>query len=119
MNRMLLSGAIFNWAIALAFLFAIAPLFQLMQIAPIPGERLFVDLFAVLVFVFGIGYYWAARDVAGNRPILRLAMWAKLAIFVLVPIEVLAGQISWPILIPSTVDGIYALLFWRLLHRPV
>lgn len=110
-RKMLLSAACFNWLVALALLMVPAPLFQLFRVSPGPTEPLFLDLFAVLVFIFGVGYYWASRDFTANAPIVRLGMLGKLAVFITGFVHTLLGNVSWQILLLVSVDLLYAILF--------
>lgn len=116
---MLISAAWFNWLAALALLLIPATLFQLFRITPLPTEPLFLHLFAVLVFVFGIGYYWAAKDFEKNAPIVRLGMIGKLAVFLTGLVNTLLGNVSWQIMLLVSVDLLYAVLFFMALKAVV
>lgn len=110
-HNALASAAVFNWLVALA-LFVNAPvLFHLFGVTPAPTEPLFVQLFAGLVFVFGIGYLWAARDSEANRPIILLGILGKITVFLAGLINVVTGQVSWQILLLVSVDLVYATVF--------
>jgi len=118
-KKMLISAACFNWLAALALLLIPATLFQLFRITPLPAEPLFLHLFAVVVFVFGIGYYWAAIDFVRNAPIVRLGMIGKLAVFVTGLVNTLLGNVSWQIMLLVSVDLLYAVLFFMTLKAVV
>lgn len=108
---MLVSAALFNWLVAVALLIIPATLFQLFSVTPLPTEPLFLHLFAVVVFVFGIGYYWASREFSANAPIVRLGMIGKLAVFLTGLANTLLGNVSWQIMLLVSVDLLYAILF--------
>ena len=105
------AAAAFNWAVALALAFLARPLFELFRVSPAPTEPLFLQLFAWLVFVFGIGYWWVARDPLVNRPIIRLGILGKWSVFLAALILVLADAVSWQIMLLAGGDGIFALFF--------
>jgi hypothetical protein len=111
-KKMLYSAAIFNWLVSLALVAFPYSLFQLFKVTPLPVEPLFLHLFAVLVFSFGIGYYWAARDFVLNAPIIRLGMIGKLAVFFTGIVNVLLANVSWQLLLLVSVDLLYAALFF-------
>jgi hypothetical protein len=111
-KKMLFSAACFNWLVALALLAIPEKLFLLFHVTPLPTEPLFLHLFAVVVFVFGFGYYWAARDFVRNAPIVRLGMIGKLGVFVTGLLNALLGNVSWQILLLVSVDLLYAILFF-------
>ena len=111
-KKMLFSAACFNWLVALALLTFPAALLQLFRVSPLPTEPLFLHLFASIVFVFGIGYYWSSKDFAANAAIVRLGMIGKLAVFVTGLANALLGNVSWQILLLVSVDLLYAILFY-------
>ncbi|RRJ83217.1 hypothetical protein [Aestuariirhabdus litorea] len=117
MKRLLLSAACFNWSVALLFVVDIQWTFTLLGIKPVPSEPLFVELFATLVFCFGIGYFWASRDPRAGAPLIRLGAWSKLILVLVGGLEVVRGLVSWPLLLPLAVDLFYALVFFGLLQR--
>jgi len=116
-NKVLfLTAAIFNWTVGLLLAFKAGLLFDLFQVTPVPTEPLFLQLFAWLVFAFGVGYFWASRDFAANASIIRLGVPAKLGVVLIALACVLNGVVSWQIMILASVDMVYAFLFWRALR---
>ena len=69
----------FNWLVGLALHFDAGLLFGLFRVTPAPTEPLFVQLFAWLVIVFGLGYLWVSRDPPGNVPIIKPGIPGKAA----------------------------------------
>lgn len=114
MKRMFLAAAIFNGSLIIA---GLAPQFflGLFRISPLPTEPLFVHLFFWLVFVFGIAYYWIARDPAGNLPLIRLGIIGKLGVVAVCLADVSLGIVSWQLMILASVDLAFAMLFWKAL----
>ena len=113
MRAMFLSGAVFNWLVGLGLLFDAGLLFELFSVSPTPTEPLFVHLFAWLVIVFGVGYYWISRDPPGNVPIIRLGMLGKASVVLVCLAAVVMGTASWQLMILAAADLVYAILFWR------
>ena len=115
-RALFLTAAIFNWLVGLALLFDAALLFELFRVTPLPTEPLFVQLFAWLVIVFGVGYFWASRDPAGNVPIIKLGVLGKCSVFLVCLAGIAMGSVSWQMMILASADLLYAFLFWRSLQ---
>ena len=114
-RKMFWTAAIFNWAVALILALRAPLLFELFSVTPVPSEALFLQLFAWLVFVFGIGYYWAASDPVANAPVIRLGILGKSSVVLVSIACVAAGVVSWQMLILASADAVYAVLFLRAL----
>jgi hypothetical protein len=117
-RTLFLIAAIFNWLVALALFFAPDIFMAMLHITPAPLQLPWLQQFAGLVFVFGIGYFWASRDLAANAQIIRLAVIAKLGVVIVALYTVLNGSISWQMLIPAGGDLLFAIWFIRALRRP-
>jgi hypothetical protein len=110
-SKMFLAAAIFNWVMG-AVLFFIPNIFlDLFFVSPGVHQLLWVQQFAGLVFVFGIGYYWASIDLAANRGLIRLAIIAKSSVVLVGLFNVVMGEISWQFMIPASADAIFVALF--------
>ena len=112
---MFTTAAWFNWVAGGAVAVNAGWLFSLFGITPLPTEPLFHQLFAWLVIVFGIGYFWASRDPEANVPVIKLGMLGKLSVVLVSLACVLTGSVSWQIMLLMSVDLLYAILFWRAL----
>ena len=110
-SRLLLIAALFNWAVGVALMTDASLLLQLFNITPLPTEPLFMTLSGWLIICYGIGYFWASRDLAGNLGIIRLGIIGKLGVFGVVLISSLLGHISWQMNLLSSVDLVFAVLF--------
>ena len=110
-SKMFLAAAVFNWVVASSLFFSPAALLNLFGATPTPDQSLWVQQFAGLVFVFGIGYYWAARNFAANLPIIRLAFIGKTGVMLIGLLNVLAGEISWQFMLPVSGDLCFVILF--------
>ena len=108
---MFLTGAIFNWAVALTLFFIPEIFLNLLSVTPTPQQSLWVQQFAGLVFVFGIGYYWASRDFEANIQIIRLAVIGKAGVVLIGLLNVATGDVSWQFMLPASGDLIFVILF--------
>jgi hypothetical protein len=114
-KTLFLTAAIFNWAVGLVLAFKAELLFELFRVTPAPTEPLFLQLFSWLVIVFGIGYFWASKDLAANVSIVKLGLLGKLSVVLVVLACILTGAVSWQMMLLASVDLVYAALFWRAL----
>ena len=112
---MFTTAAWFNWVAGGAVAVNAGWLFSFFRVTPLPTEPLFLQLFAWLVIVFGIGYFWASRDPAANVPVVKLGMLGKLSVVLVGLVCVLTGSVSWQIMLLMSADLLYAILFWRAL----
>ena len=112
---MFTTAAWFNWVAGGAVAVNAGWLFSLFGITPLPTEPLFHQLFAWLVIVFGIGYFWASRDPAANVPVIKLGILGKLSVVLVSMACVLTDSVSWQFILLVSVDLVYAILFWRAL----
>ena len=110
-KKMFLGAALFNWIIGLGLLFIPALFLSLFSISPTPDQSVWVQQFAGLVTVFGLGYYWAAKDLNNNRSIVRLAVWGKSAVVLIALLNVISGDISWQFMLPAAGDAVFVVLF--------
>jgi hypothetical protein len=112
-RKLFLTAAIFNWLVGLGLLFDAPLLFRLFHISPAPTEPLFVQLFAWLVIIFGVGYFWISRDPPGHVSIIELGILGKISVFLVCLAGTVTGMVSWQMMILASVDLVYAALFWR------
>ena len=115
LRTLFVTAAVFNWLVGLGLLFNAPLLFQLFGVTPVPTELLFVQLFAWLVIVFGVGYYWVSRDPESHIPLIKLGMLGKASVVLVCLAAVVTGGISWQMMILASADLVYAILFWRAL----
>ena len=113
---MFTTAALFNWMAGGAVVINAVWLFGLFGVTPLPTEPLFLQLFAWLVIVFGIGYFWVSRDPVANVPIIKLGMIGKLSVVLVSLACVLTGSVSWQMMTLVSADLLYAILFWRALQ---
>ena len=93
-----------------------ALLMNMFAVTPLPEQSSLIRLAGLLVFFYGIGYFWAAGDLQANAQVIRLGAWAKMGVFTLGLGEVMLGNISWQFLFLVSADLVFALLFLRALR---
>ena len=108
---MFLGGAVFNWVVALSLFFKPEVLLGLFAVTPHPEQSLWIQQFASLVFVFGIGYYWASRNFEANVQIIKLAVIGKAGVVLIGLLNVMSGDISWQFILPASGDLGFVILF--------
>jgi len=102
--------AAINWIESLALLFADRWLRELLGEKPLTNPE-YLQLFVVLVFVIGIGYWWVSQDISRNREIVKLGIYAQYSVFGVLGYQTLIGNVHPLYLIPGVIDLIFAILF--------
>ena len=105
------TAALFNWLVGLVLHLDAKLLFGLFGVTPIPTETLFVQLFAWLVIVFGVGYLWVSRDPVANLPLIKLGALGKASVVLVCLASVVTGVVSWQLMILASADLVYGILF--------
>jgi len=107
--------AAINWIESLALLFADRWIRELLGEKPLTNPE-YLQLFVVLVFVIGIGYWWVSQDISRNREIVKLGIYAQCSVFVVLAYQTLVGNVHPLYLIPGIIDLIFAILFGLFLY---
>jgi hypothetical protein len=107
--------AMINWIESLALLFADRWIRELLGEKPLINSE-YLQLFVVLVFVIGIGYWWVSQDISRNREIVKLGIYAQSSVFVVLAYQTLIGNVHPFYLIPGVIDLIFAILFGLFLY---
>jgi hypothetical protein len=107
--------AAINWIESLALLFADRWIRELLGEKPLTNPE-YLQLFVVLVFVIGIGYWWVSQDISRNREIVKLGIYAQCSVFVVLAYQTLVGNVHPLYLIPGVIDLIFAILFGLFLY---
>ncbi len=112
-------AALWNWLAALLFMaMAVLDLQVLSLFLTIkPVSYLWFNLFFGVVFVFGLGYFWAARDLGMNRNIVKMGAIGKTWVFILILGEWWAGAVTVLAALAGTVDLVFAILFVQALRQ--
>jgi hypothetical protein len=104
------SAAVFNWIAAL-ILFAPLGIARVLGLAPLPTGGVYEQIAIVAIAAFGLGYWWVARDPAGNRSIVKLGLLAKLAVVAVVLLCVVQGTGNARLAVLVSGDLISVVLF--------
>lgn len=117
-RRVFFWAAIFNYLIGLGLMFAPGLTLGLIGVTPTIDNPVWVSQFGWLVFMFGVGYHLASHRFERYRPLVELAVIGKLGVGAIALWHVIAGNISWQLLIPAGGDVVWALLFIAALRSP-
>jgi hypothetical protein len=107
--------AVINWIESLVLLFADRWIRELLGEKPLTNPE-YLQLFVMLVFVIGIGYWWVSQDISRNREIVKLGIYAQSSVFVVLAYQTLVGNVHPFYLIPGIIDLIFAILFGLFLY---
>ncbi|HEY9638117.1 MAG TPA: hypothetical protein V6D14_32285 [Coleofasciculaceae cyanobacterium] len=107
--------AAINWIESLVLLFADRWIRELLGQEPLANPE-YLQLFVMLVFVIGIGYWWVSRDISRNHEIVKLGIYAQCSVFVVLAYQTLVGNVHPLYLIPGVIDLIFAILFGLFLY---
>ena len=91
---------------------------QVLGIEPLyAGQLLYLDLSVLLIAGLGAGYALAGRDLARFWPFVALGAACKCGVAVLALAYFLTGQAGLLVMSLATGDGLFAVLFERLLRQ--
>ena len=111
-------GAGWNFLIATALFVLTGSLPSMIGIEP-PRYPIFIQFNLTSIFFFGIMQVIIARDLHGHRSFVKMLMWAKLAMGLVLLYSILMDAPAKALvsfLAPGIVlDVIFGLLFWRFL----
>jgi hypothetical protein len=105
----------FGAALVLVVLARFAP--QLLGLdAPSDSQLLYVDLCALLVAGFGVGYVLGGRDLSRFWPFISLGALCKVGVAALAAGYFMSGNTGPLVMLLATGDAVFAVLFVRLLR---
>jgi len=110
----LLKAAI-NWLESVILLFADPWIRKLLGQEPLTNPE-YSQLFLVLVFIIGIGYWWVGKDVSRNHAIVKLGIYAQSSVFVVLAYHTLVRNLHPFYIIPGVIDLVFAILFSLFLY---
>ena len=112
-------AAAWNWSVAALFLFMALFSQNLLGLFVniIPENFVWYYLFISLVAVYGLGYYWVGQDVPRNRNIIKMGIWGKTLVFILLTIAWLTDVMTILTAGAGAVDMVFAVLFLRVLLK--
>jgi hypothetical protein len=110
-KTLLLVAAVYDIVAGLVFALCYRPIYERFGV-DLPNHAGYVQLSALFVFVFGIGFYIASRDPVRNLGIILMGILMK-ASFVLVVFYNTYATSSPQLYIPfAAADAVFMLLFW-------
>jgi len=80
-SPMFFVAGVFNTILTLLFILKPELAHSLLMKGPTPDAFGFLYFLAALVFTFGVGYFWAAKDIESNRSVIKMAILGKLLVF--------------------------------------
>ena len=109
-------AALWNWGAAGGF--AVSPSFflELYGLGTEVMSDLFFQLFWVIVFIFGFGYFMVSRNQVANRGIVWLGVIGKLGVFGLFVLHAVKGNVSYMLAGAGFGDAVFAVFFLRYLY---
>lgn len=113
----LLAAGAYNFAAALILvvLARLAP--HLLGVDPLSSSQLiYVDLFALLVVGFGIGYALGGVDLARFWPFISLGVIGKAGVVAITFLYFVTGNVGPLVALLASGDAVFAVLFVRLLR---
>ena len=113
----LYAAGAFNFAAALILvvLARLAP--QLLGVDPLSSSQLiFVDLAALLVVGFGIGYTLGGVDLVRFWPFISLGVVGKAGVAAIALVYFVTGNTGLLVVLLASCDAVFAILFVRLLR---
>lgn len=115
-KTLFIAAACWNWLAAAGYVLAGNPARAHFGLPP-SNDPLSAQLFAALVALFGLGYYYVSRDTAKNRAIVKLGIIGKMLVFLIFVYHAATGNIPWTFVIPTLGDVVFAVLFLLFLRR--
>jgi hypothetical protein len=110
-----LSKAVINWAESIGLLFGDRWIRELLNLKPLTNPE-YLHMFIVLIFIFGIGYWWVGNDLSGNRDIVKLGIFAQSSVFPVLAYHTAIGNLHPLYLIPGVIDLMFSILFGLFLY---
>ncbi len=110
-----LSKAVINWAEVVGLLFGDQWIRELLNLKPLINPE-YLHMFIVLIFIFGIGYWWVGNDLSSNRDLVKLGICAQSLVFPVLVYHTAIGNLHPLYLIPGVIDQVYSILFGLFLY---
>lgn len=110
-RALFLSAAVFNYGAGVGFLFAMPELASAIGIHPVPTNPFFSQLAAILVIVFGWGYWRTAKNPFGTREIVCMGIFGKSAVCLLGIYGWYRGYVNLYIALFVVTEAMFAILF--------
>ena len=115
-RAMFFIGALWNWGAVILFWIAYKPIFAWLGMKEL-NYPVLMYAFLILVFFFGVGYFWVSQDINRNHDIVKLGAMAKTSLFILFAYYYLVGDVHLLVTMCLFVDLVFAILFTEFLMR--
>ncbi|MBD2459551.1 hemerythrin domain-containing protein [Oscillatoria sp. FACHB-1407] len=107
--------AVINWVEAVILLLGDRWVRDVLHTEPLVNVE-YSQLFYVIVFIIGIGYWWVSQDLSQNHGIVKLGIYAQFSVFTLLAYHTLIGHLHPFYLLSGILDLIFAILFSLFLY---
>jgi hypothetical protein len=117
---MFVAAALFNFVFGGPILLTPAWSYSIAYLPPLDSQGMalrFWGDFGFAVVLIGVGYYLVSRDLARNRGVVWLGVFAKLFDVVVLSYRFALGLAHPIVLVPAAVDGLFMLLFILFLYQ--
>ena len=109
-----LGKAVINWVESVGLLFGDQWIRQLLNLKPLANPE-YLHMFIVLIFVFGIGYWWVGNDLS-RQDIVKLGICAQSSVFPVLAYHTAIGNLHPLYLVPGAIDLVFSILFGLFLY---
>jgi hypothetical protein len=118
---MYVAAALFNFVFGVPIMLAPAWSYSVAYLPPLNDDggmplRFWSD-FGFAVVLIGVGYFLVSRDLAQNRGLVWLGVFAKLFDVVALTSRFALGLAHPLVLVPAAIDGLFMLLFILFLYQ--
>ncbi len=110
-----LSKAVINWVESVGLLLGDQWIRELLNLKPLVNSE-YLHMFIVLIFIFGIGYWWVGNDLSGNRDIVKLGICAQSSVFLVLVYHTAIGNLHPLYLVPGVIDLVFSIVFGLFLY---
>src|SRR4028119_156095 len=109
-----LGKAVINWVESVGLLFGDQWIRPLLNLKPLVNPE-YLPLFIVLIFIFGIGYWWVGNDLS-RQDIVKLGICAQSSVFPVLAYHTGIGNLHPLYLVPGAIDLVFSILFGLFLY---
>jgi hypothetical protein len=113
-HQLLFTAAAF-WNCGLAVIFGALSRFEPEAFTMVglqtPLTFLWFDTFLAFIFSLGLGFYLVSRDITQNHGLIQMAIFWKIAVFIVGILHFLAGDASIWVLLIVAIDLLFGILF--------
>ncbi len=114
-RKLFLIAALWNWVAGVPFLFFYGPILQMLG-ENVPEPPLYLLITAVLLVLFGWGFYLVYLNLEKNRDFVKMGAIGKLLVFSIALAFAIKGDIQWASMGLFFVDPVFAVFFIEFLY---